>query len=145
VSNAKAAKLASEDADAAAIAGEAAAEVYGLDKVVSNIEDEPNNTTRFLVIATHDSAPSGKDKTSLVLSSKNMPGAVYELLAPLARHDVSMSKLESRPSRAGLWEYMFFIDIEGHHQDEKVAQALAELNDKAAFFKILGSYPVAVL
>ncbi|MDP2198642.1 MAG: prephenate dehydratase [Sulfurimicrobium sp.] len=145
VSNAKAAKLAAEDENAAAIAGETAAEVYDLEKVAENIEDEPNNTTRFLVIALHDAAPSGKDKTSLVLSSKNLPGAVYELLGPLARHGVSMSKLESRPSRTGLWEYMFFVDIEGHHQDEKVAQALAELRDKAAFLKVLGSYPAAVL
>ncbi|MDP2784132.1 MAG: prephenate dehydratase [Sulfurimicrobium sp.] len=145
VSNAKAAKLAGEDENAAAIAGEAAAEVYGLEKVAQNIEDEPNNTTRFLVISQHDAAPSGRDKTSLVLSSNNLPGAVYELLAPFAHFGVSMSKLESRPSRTGLWEYMFFVDVEGHHQDEKVAQALAELRDKAAFLKILGSYPAAVL
>ncbi len=97
------------------------------------------------MIAAHDAAPSGKDKTSLVLSSKNLPGAVYELLAPLARHGVSMTKLESRPSRTGLWEYLFFIDIEGHYQDKKVAQALAELREKAAFVKILGSYPASVL
>ncbi|MDD5404805.1 MAG: prephenate dehydratase [Sulfuricella sp.] len=145
VSNTKAAKLASEDENAAAIAGEAAAEVYGLEKVARNIEDKPNNTTRFLVIAQHDAAPSGRDKTSLVLSSKNQPGAVYELLAPFARFGVSMSKLESRPSRTGLWEYMFFVDVEGHQQDEKVAQALAELRDRAAFLKVLGSYPAAVL
>ena len=145
VSNTKAAKLASEDEQAAAIAGEAAAEIYGLESVAQNIEDEPNNTTRFLVIAQHDAAPSGKDKTSLVLSSKNLPGAVYELLAPLAHHGVSMSKLESRPSRTGLWEYMFYVDVEGHHQDRKVSQALDELRDKAAFLKILGSYPAAVL
>ncbi|MFN3398266.1 MAG: prephenate dehydratase, partial [Sulfurimicrobium sp.] len=145
VSNTKAAKLASEDENAAAIAGEAAAEVYGLEKIAQNIEDEPNNTTRFLVIALHDAEPSGRDKTSLVMSSKNQPGAVYELLAPFARFGVSMSKLESRPSRTGLWEYMFFVDVEGHHRDEKVAQALAELRDKAAFLKVLGSYPAAVL
>lgn len=145
VSNAKAAQLAGEDENTAAIAGEAAAEVYGLEKVAQNIEDEPNNTTRFLVIAQHDAAPSGRDKTSLVLSSNNFPGAVYELLAPFAHFGVSMSKLESRPSRTGLWEYMFFVDVEGHQQDEKVAQALAELRDKAAFLKVLGSYPAAVL
>lgn len=145
VSNAKAAKLAGEDENAAAIAGEAAAELYGLEKVAQNIEDEPNNTTRFLVIAQHDAAPSGKDKTSLVLSSKNLPGAVYELLAPFAHHGVSMSKLESRPSRTGLWEYMFYVDVEGHHLDQKVQQAVAELREKAAFLKILGSYPAAVL
>ena len=145
VSNAKAARLAAEDENAAAIAGEAAAEVYGLEKIAENIEDEPNNTTRFLVIAQHDAAPSGKDKTSLVLASKNRPGAMYELLAPLARHAVSMTKLESRPSRTGLWEYMFYVDVEGHQRDEKVLQALAELRHTAAFLKVLGSYPAAVL
>lgn len=145
VSNAKAARLASEDENAAAIAGEAAAEVYGLEKAAENIEDKPNNTTRFLVIAKHDAAPSGKDKTSLVLSSRNRPGAVYELLAPLAHYGVSMTKLESRPSRTGLWEYVFYVDVEGHHQDGKVALALAELREQAAFLKVLGSYPAAVL
>lgn len=146
-SNAEAARMAAEDGSGitAAIAGEAAAEPYGLQVVAWNIEDEPNNTTRFLVIGQHDAAPSGRDKTSLLMSAKNRPGAVLELLAPLARHEVSMTKLESRPSRMGLWEYVFFVDIEGHHQDAKVAQALAELSDKAAFVKILGSYPVAVL
>ena len=146
-SNAEAARMAAEDgsAIAAAIAGEAAAEPYGLQVIAWNIEDEPNNTTRFLVIGQHDAAPSGRDKTSLLMSAKNRPGAVLELLAPLARHDVSMTKLESRPSRMRLWEYVFFVDIEGHHQDGKVAKALAELSDKAAFLKILGSYPVAVL
>jgi chorismate mutase/prephenate dehydratase len=122
-----------------------AAEYYGLDRSALNIEDKPNNTTRFLVIGTHDAARSGRDKTSLVLSAKNRPGAVYELLAPLARHGVGMTKLESRPSNAGLWEYLFYLDLDGHQQDDKVVQALAELTDKAAFLKILGSYPVAVL
>lgn len=145
VSNAEAARLAAEDGTAAAIAGEAAAEHYGLEKVAENIEDKPNNTTRFLVLGQHDAAPSGRDKTSLALSARNRPGAVCELLTPLARHEVSMTKLESRPSRAGLWEYVFFVDVEGHRRDEKVALALAELTDKAAFLKILGSYPVAVL
>ena len=145
VSNAEAARLAGEDGSTAAIAGETAAEPYGLDKVAENIEDKPNNTTRFLVIGSHDAAPSGHDKTSLALSASNRPGAVYELLAPLADNQVSMSKLESRPSRTGLWEYMFFIDIEGHRQDEKIAKALTELASRAAFLKVLGSYPVAVL
>jgi chorismate mutase/prephenate dehydratase len=94
-----------------------------------------------LVIAAQEVAASGKDKTSLVMSVKNRPGAIYELLAPLARHSVSMSRLESRPSRASLWEYVFFVDIEGHKQDAKVATALEELREKAAFLKILGSYP----
>jgi chorismate mutase/prephenate dehydratase len=144
-SNAEAARLAAEDGSAAAIAGEAAAEHYGLEKAAENIEDKPNNTTRFLVVGQHDAAPSGRDKTSLVMAAKNRPGAVYELLSPLARHQVSMTKLESRPSQMGLWEYVFFVDLEGHRQDPKVAQALAELQEKAAFLKVLGSYPVAVL
>lgn len=145
VSNAEAARLAAEDETAAAIAGEMAAEIYGLEKTAENIEDKPDNTTRFLVIGAHDAAPSGRDKTSLALSARNRPGAVYDLLSPLAAHEVSMTKLESRPSRAGLWEYVFFVDIEGHRQDEKVAKAIAELREKTAFLKILGSYPVAVL
>ncbi|MDD5331062.1 MAG: prephenate dehydratase [Sulfuricella sp.] len=145
VSNAEAARMAAEDDTTAAIAGEAAAEHYSLAKIAENIEDKPDNTTRFLVIGQHDAAMSGRDKTSLAVSAKNRPGAVYELLLPLARHEVSMTKLESRPSRAGLWEYVFFVDVEGHREEEKVAQALAELADKAAFLKVLGSYPVAVL
>lgn len=149
-SNAEAARLAAEDSiesggAIAAIAGDAAAEAYQLNTVAANIEDQPNNTTRFLVVGAHDAAPSGKDKTSLVVSAKNRPGAMFELLAPLADNQVSMCKLESRPSRTGLWEYMFFVDIEGHREDEKVAKALAQLAERAAFLKILGSYPVAVL
>ena len=144
-SNAEAARLAGKDKGSCAIAGEMAAERYGLNILAKNIEDEPNNTTRFWILGVHDAAPSGKDKTSLVMSSKNVPGAVHQLLTPLARYGVSMSKLESRPSRAGLWEYMFFVDIEGHQQEENVAKALAELGEKASFLKILGSYPAAVL
>jgi chorismate mutase/prephenate dehydratase len=109
-----------------------------------NIEDDARNTTRFLVIGNQEVAPSGRDKTSLVMSAANRPGAVHDLLAPLAQHGVSMTKLESRPARSGMWEYVFFVDIEGHQRDEKVAAALCELKQVAAFVKVLGSYPVAV-
>ncbi|MGH8727225.1 MAG: prephenate dehydratase [Burkholderiales bacterium] len=144
-SNAEAAKLAAKDDSAAAIAGEMAAQFYQLAALAKNIEDDANNTTRFWVIGACDSAPSGKDKTSLVMTAKNRPGAVHELLTPLAKHAVSMTKLESRPSRTGLWEYVFFVDLEGHQQERNVALALAELQELAMFLKILGSYPVAVV
>ena len=140
-SNADAARLAAGDENAAAVAGRKAGEVFGLTICAENIEDDPNNTTRFLVIAAQEVAASGKDKTSLVMAAKNRPGAIHELLAPLAEHGVSMSRLESRPSRAGLWEYVFFVDIEGHQHDAKTATALKEVKRKAAFLKILGSYP----
>lgn len=145
VSNAEAAKMAAGDPESCAIAGEAAAAHYGLKILAARIEDDPKNTTRFLVLSRHDAGPSGRDKTSLVCSSANRPGAMHELLAPLARHGVSMTKLESRPSRAGLWEYVFYMDIDGHQQDPAVAAALAELREKASFVKVLGSYPVAAL
>lgn len=143
-SNAEAARMAAEDPDGAAIAGAAAAERYGLPILAHNIEDDPNNTTRFLVIAKHDAGPSGRDKTSLVCSAPNRPGAMHRLLEPLAKHGVSMTKLQSRPAKGGLWEYVFFIDIEGHQSDPEVAQALAELEERAAFVKRLGSYPAAI-
>ncbi|MBB5018495.1 chorismate mutase/prephenate dehydratase [Chitinivorax tropicus] len=144
-SNAEAARLAAEDVNTAAIGGEAAAERYELVKVVSNIEDEPNNTTRFLVLGQADASRSGKDKTSLVMSAKNQPGAVFQLLAPLAENGVSMTKLESRPSRDGLWEYVFFVDVEGHRDDALVQKAMKELAERAVILRVLGSYPVAVL
>ena len=143
-SNAEAARLASENTHSAAIAGVQAAAHFGLSVCVENIEDDANNTTRFLVLGNQQVAPSGKDKTSLVMSAANRPGAVHDLLVPLAKHGVSMTKLESRPARSGLWEYIFFVDIEGHQSDTKVAAALAELKQVAAFVKVLGSYPVAV-
>ena len=143
-SNAEAARLAAEQPNSAAIAGSQAAAHFGLSVCVENIEDDAKNTTRFLVIGNQDVAPSGRDKTSLVMSAANRSGAVHDLLAPLARHGVSMTKLESRPARSGLWEYVFFLDVEGHQSDTKVASALTELKQVAAFVKVLGSYPVAV-
>jgi chorismate mutase/prephenate dehydratase len=143
-SNAEAAKMAQEDAASAAIAGRSAAEHYRLPTLASSIEDEPNNTTRFVVISRQDAPRSGSDKTSLVMSTRNIPGAIHELLTPLAKNGVSMTRLESRPSRTGLWEYVFFLDMEGHQSEDNVARALEDMRKLAAFLKILGSYPVAV-
>lgn len=143
-SNAEAALLASGQPSTAAVAGTSAAQRYAIPVLAENIEDDPRNTTRFLVIGNQDVAPSGKDKTSLVMSAPNRPGAVHDLLVPLAKHGVSMTKLESRPARSGLWEYVFFVDVEGHQSDTAVAAALTELKQVAAFLKVLGSYPVAL-
>jgi chorismate mutase/prephenate dehydratase len=143
-SNAEAARLAAAEPGAAAIAGENAAVIYGLAVVAPHIEDEPNNTTRFWVLGRQQVAASGHDETSLVMACPNRPGAVYDLLEPLARHGVSMTRFESRPARTGLWEYLFFVDLAGHRNDDKVARALADLEQKAPFLKLLGSYPAAV-
>ncbi|GAB3389108.1 MULTISPECIES: prephenate dehydratase [Massilia] len=140
-SNAEAAILASQDPTVAAIASEMAGEQYQLGVVQAHIQDDPHNRTRFAVIGSLETGPSGRDRTAIVLAVPNKAGAVYNLLAPLARHGVSMTRFESRPARIGTWEYYFYVDVEGHVHDAAVARALAELKDNAAFFKVLGSYP----
>ncbi|HHO68101.1 MAG TPA: ACT domain-containing protein, partial [Gammaproteobacteria bacterium] len=120
---------------------DAAAEVYGLEILASNIEDDPSNTTRFLIIGDQPVGPTGRDKTSLMVAVHNKPGALYRLLEPMARHGVSMTRIESRPSRLNKWDYVFFVDIEGHVEDHNVAAALEELEAEASQLKVLGSYP----
>jgi chorismate mutase/prephenate dehydratase len=146
-SNAEGARRARDEQGTAAIAPQAAAEVYGLEVLVAEIEDRPDNTTRFLVIGDKTFQPSGQDKTTLLVSQRktDSPGALYLLLEPLAKNAISMTRIESRPSRRGKWDYVFFIDIEGHARDKAVARALADLKHRASLFRVLGSYPRAIL
>ena len=143
-SNAQAAQFAASEPGAAAIAGDAASDRYSLPKLASNIEDEPNNTTRFVVLGWQPTGLSGRDKTSLIMSAPNRTGSLCQLLAPFSDSGVSMTRLESRPARHTLWEYVFYVDIEGHRDDPAIALALQELERRAAYLKVLGSYPAAV-
>lgn len=140
-SNAEAARMAKTSRNSAAIAGEMAASAYDLDILNSNIEDELRNTTRFLIIGNKNIKPTGNDKTSLILTVSNEPGALYTLLQPFNYNDISLTKIESRPSGNQNWEYIFFVDIEGHQTDENVAKAIEELRRKKLIISILGSYP----
>jgi chorismate mutase / prephenate dehydratase len=142
-SNGEAARLASLDPSSAALAGENAALRYGLQAVARQIQDDPQNRTRFLVLGQQECAATGRDKTSLILSVTNRAGAVYHMLAPLARHSVSMTRFESRPARTGAWEYHFYVDVEGHVGDSPLVAAFEELRQQCAFFRCLGSYPRA--
>ncbi len=144
-SNAAAAAMAAKEKNTAAIASETAAEIYKLNMLVSNIEDEPDNTTRFLIIGKRQTPASGEDKTSLLISTANRSGALLGILEPFAKHNISMTRIESRPSRRGTWDYVFFVDIEGHEDDDNVKQALNELNKAATMVNVLGSFPKAVL
>jgi chorismate mutase/prephenate dehydratase len=146
-SNAEAARRARDEDGTAAIAGDAAAEVYGLGILFANIEDHADNTTRFLVIGRRLFPPSGEDKTSLLLSSSGTegPGVLHLLLDPLARNGITMTRIESRPSRRRKWDYVFFVDIGGHADDETVSEALREIEAQANLFRVLGAYPKAVL
>ena len=144
-SNAEGARRARNADDAAAIGGESAGHVYGLKKVImKSIEDHADNTTRFLVLGRQVFPPSGHDRTSVLVFIKDQPGALFNVLSPFARHDISMNRIESRPSHQAKWEYGFFIDLAGHVDDDNMKSALAELAEHSAQVKVLGSYPVAV-
>jgi chorismate mutase/prephenate dehydratase len=146
-SNAEGARRARDEAGTAAIAGDAAAEVYQLDKLIADIEDRPDNTTRFLVIGRELLPASGDDRTTLLLSTADTDdsGALHALLGPLARNGINMTRIESRPSRRKKWHYVFFIDIEGHVDDPQVAAAFKDLESASQLFRVLGSYPKAIL
>jgi chorismate mutase/prephenate dehydratase len=146
-SNAEGARRARDEVGTAAIAGDAAAEVYQLQKLIADIEDRPDNSTRFLVVGRELFPPSGDDKTSLLLSTADTDdaGSLHSLLTPLAEHHINMTRIESRPSRRRKWNYVFFLDIEGHAEDPNVVSALSELEKRTQLFRVLGSYPKAIL
>jgi chorismate mutase/prephenate dehydratase len=146
-SNAEGARRARDERGTAAIASRAAAEIYGLTLLADEIEDRPDNTTRFLVVGRKLFSRSGADRTTLLVSASDTDdaGALFRLLEPLAEHRVNMTRIESRPSRKRKWDYVFFIDVEGHVSDPPLATALESLEKRASLFKVLGSYPRAVL
>jgi chorismate mutase/prephenate dehydratase len=146
-SNAEAARRARDESGTAAIAGKTAAEVYGLTLLATEIEDRPDNTTRFFVVGRRLFKASGADRTTLLVSTNETagPGALHRLLGPLAKHGINLTRIESRPSQRRKWDYVFFIDIEGHVDDPKVAAALEGLKSQASLYRVLGSYPKAVL
>ncbi|MCK4621920.1 MAG: prephenate dehydratase [Desulfuromonadales bacterium] len=142
-STAAAAQLAAEDESAAAIASQAAAVQYGLQIVKARIEDNPNNFTRFLVIGKKTPERSGQDKTSIMFSVKDQPGILYRMLEPFSKRQINLAKIESRPMKQKVWEYIFFLDLVGHIEDSAIAEAIEELRSHCHFLKILGSYPIA--
>jgi len=144
-SNAEAAKMALADSSVAAVAGDIAAEQYSLQKLAENIEDLANNTTRFLIIGRENIPASGSDKTSIIVEANNKPGALFQLLEPFHSAGVSLTRIDTRPSRTDTWAYVFFIECEGHQQQELLAGVLSELEESSRMLKVLGSYPKAVL
>ena len=144
-SNAEAAKRLKGEWNAAAIAGSMAADLYGLTMLAEKIEDQPDNSTRFLIIGAQAVPASGVDKTSIVVAMRNEPGALHKLLEPFHRHNIDLTRVETRPSRTGVWNYVFFIDFAGHAQDALISEVLQEVATRCADLKLLGSYPKAVL
>jgi len=149
-SNAEAARMVAEgvgaeDGVVAAIAGDMAAELYQLIRLTEKLEDQPDNTTRFLIIGNQTVPASGCDKTSVIAATRNKPGALYQLLEPFQRENISLTRVETRPSESGTWAYVFFMDFEGHSDDATVRKVLEEISDETVELKLLGSYPKAVL
>ncbi|MBY6210979.1 prephenate dehydratase [Microbulbifer agarilyticus] len=144
-SNAEAARRVKGEWNAAAIAGDMAADMYGLKILNEKIEDRPDNSTRFLIIGSQEVPPSGDDKTSLMVSMRNEPGALHDLLVPFQNHNIDLTRVETRPSQSGNWTYVFFIDFVGHRDSENVAAALKDVGACASDMKVLGSYPRGVL
>ncbi|MEQ8859231.1 MAG: prephenate dehydratase [Pseudomonadales bacterium] len=144
-SNAEAARLAAKKPGVAAIAGEVAAERYGLRILASRIEDHPDNKTRFLVIGRQRVGPSGHDKTSILVSTRNEPGALYKVLEPFHSHGISLTRIETRPAKSGSWSYVFFIDFDGHQSERRIQKVLDDVARVAMEVRSLGSYPQAVV
>ena len=144
-SNAEAARMAQKDSSIAAVAGDIAAEQYDLLKLAESIEDYANNTTRFLIIGQQHVEPSGNDKTSLIVEANNKPGALFNLLEPFHAAGVSLTRIDTRPSRTDTWAYVFFIEFEGHQQDAVIEKILVKVGENSRMSKVLGSYPKAVL
>lgn len=145
-STGKGGEIVKQDVDqqhSAAIASMVMAERLALPVLAANIEDHHHNTTRFFVIGQHDSPPSGEDKTGLVIAMKDVPGALYGLIKPFAERDMGLTRIESRPSKKKLWEYIFFVDVQGHRDDQNMSDAIAEVEALGALVKVLGSYPVS--
>jgi len=142
-SNARAACIAAEQIGVAAIAGKMAADAYGLEIASSAIQDQSNNSTRFLVMGSHDCSPTGRDKTSTLIYTENRPGALFRVLEPFEQYQVSLTRIETRPSKKEIWDYVFFVDFEGHVSDEPVTQVLSQLTGRTVEIKLLGSYPMA--
>jgi chorismate mutase/prephenate dehydratase len=141
LSTAAAAEMAAADATVAAIASDLAADLYRVPILRAGIEDNPSNSTRFLVVGRRASGPTGRDKTSILFAMRNEPGTLYRILEPLARLGINLTKIESRPAKQRPWEYVIFVDLEGHRATPQVASALREIEERTLFLKVLGSYP----